>query len=224
MIRADRSIFSQLSETTRRALLSRGHIQQVQKGEILLHETGSCDTLLILFSGYAALYRDSFQGDSRTIFILSDGEILNEVCLDGGKPAVSAAALSECSVLYLPMEDAEALLKNADFARAVFQSLARKSRRLYHKVGNDNGTYPLKNRLAATLWKLTRDYGTDTEKGRRLGFDLSVNFLATYMGAKRESVSRALSEMKKNGLILHEGGSLTVLDMQRLKDAISQNG
>lgn len=193
------------------------------KGDILFTEADDMTDMVFLLEGYAALGRNSFRGDSRSIFICAGGEVLNEVCAEGGKPAVTAVALSDGALLRIPIQKLQALLSgSAAFSRAMFLSLSRKTRRLYHKVGNDNGTYPLKNRLAATLWKLTRDYGFDTDLGRQLDFELTVNFLASYMGAKRESVSRALSAMKKHGLIIHENGVLTVRNMTALKDAIAE--
>lgn len=220
---ADRSFFSLLTPERRCNLMALGSREVFRKGDILFSESDNMEDMVFLLEGYAALCRDSFRGDSRGIFICARGEVLNEVCAEGGRPAVTAIALSDGELLRLPMDKLRVLLSgDAAFAGTMFLSLSRKTRRLYHKVGNDNGTYPLKNRMAATLWKLTRDYGTDTSGGRVLDFELTVNFLATYMGAKRESVSRALSAMKKQKLITHESGVLTVLSMDSLKQAISE--
>lgn len=220
---ANRSILSFLSEETQKALFASGEKKDLPKGGNIFSETEETDEIFLLLEGFVSLYRDSYKGETRVIFICAEGELLNEIALSFGKNAVSAVALTPCRVLCMKRGAFEALLaSHGDLRAALFQSLARKTARLYHKVGNDNGTYALINRMAATLWKLTRDYGHEIPAGRHLGFDLSVNFLATYMGAKRESVSRALSTMKKQGLILHEDGKLTVPDMDALKRAISQ--
>lgn len=219
----DRSFFSALPECQVQTLMQQGSRQAFAKGDVLFTENDTMEDMVFLLSGFAALSRDSFRGDNRCIFVCAEGEVLNEVCIEGGKAAVTATALTDGALLRVPMHRFHDLMhREASFSSAMFLSLSRKTRRLYHKVGNDNGTYPLKSRMAATLWKLSRDYGTDTELGRRLDFELSVNFLATYMGAKRESVSRALSAMKKQGLIVHENGILTVRDMAALKNAISE--
>lgn len=203
--------------------MEQGIRQPFAKGDVLFTENEPMADMVFLLSGFAALSRDSFRGDNRCIFICAEGEVLNEVCIEGGKAAVTATALTAGELLRVTMPRFHDLMsREASFSGAMFLSLSRKTRRLYHKVGNDNGTYPLKNRMAATLWKLSRDYGTDTEMGRRLDFELTVNFLAAYMGAKRESVSRALSAMKKQGLILHDNGVLTVRNMAALKEAISE--
>lgn len=206
----DRSIFHALPEAA--ALLTIGKTKTVPKGTVLFGERENCGEIYIILKGYAALYRSSFQGDSRIIFICTDGEVLNEVCLEREKTTVAARAISELTVLCIPCSELEALLAaQPPLAKAFFCSLAQKTRRLYHKVGNDNGTYSLKDRLAALIQKLARDYGVPTSNGKTVDFELTVNLLAEMLGAKRESVSRALSELKRSGKILHENGVLTVL-------------
>lgn len=222
-MKANRSILGALDEPLRARLLAAGEKRTFSKGAEVFSETDVRNDIYLLLSGFVSLYRDSFRGDTRAIFICAEGELLNEVALTDGKSAVSACALTDCTVLALSREALFGLFGEfPELTRVIFCSLARKTARLYHKVGNDNGTYALYNRMAATLWKLTRDYGHDTAAGRELGFELSVNFLAMYMGAKRESVSRALSAMRRQGLISHESGKLTVPDMAALKKAISE--
>ncbi len=222
-MKANRSIFTGLDDTARSRLLKAGHVSAYSKGAQIISETQVCEYIYLLLSGFVSLYRDSFRGDTRAIFICTEGELLNEVALTDGKSAVSACALTECSVLAIERQVLSSLFPECpELAQAFYTSLSRKTARLYHKVGNDNGTYALYNRMAATLWKLTRDYGHETSAGRQLDFELSVNFLAMYMGAKRESVSRALSAMRSRGLISHEGGKLTVPDMDALKKTISE--
>ena len=110
---------------------------------------------------------------------------------------------------------------NTELSREIFDSLARKTRRLYHQVGNANGTYPIEKRLAAKIWKLARDYGNFTPEGVQISFELTVTFLANMLGAKRETVSRIISSWKKDEIVIHENGFLTVIDMKNLKE-ISQ--
>ncbi|MBR1623233.1 MAG: winged helix-turn-helix domain-containing protein, partial [Pseudobutyrivibrio sp.] len=100
----------------------------------------------------------------------------------------------------------------------IFNSLARKTRRLYHQIGNTNGTYPLEKRLAVKIWKLARDYGKNSEEGVDIPFETTVTFLANMLGAKRETISRIISQLKKDGIIIHRNGFLTVPDMAKLRE------
>lgn len=217
----DRNTFSQLPSATQAALLACGIQQSVPKGTELFAELEDVEDLYFLLDGYTALHRSSFHGEDRIVFICAAGEILNEISLENGKPAIAARTLSPATLLRVPRAEVEHLIQQDPLlAQAIFRSLARKSHRLYHKVGNATGTYALKNRMAATIWKLARDYGVDTPDGRRINFEVTVNLLADFMGAKRESVSRALSEMKREDLLTHKNGTMTVTDLQRMRQYI----
>ena len=108
--------------------------------------------------------------------------------------------------------------ENQNIALHIYESLAMKTRRLYHQVGNANGTYPLEKHLAAKLWKLARDYGIKSDKGIQIAFEITVTFLANMLGAKRESVSRIISVLKKDNILMHENGYMTILDMEKIKE------
>lgn len=218
----DRSTLASLPEETKQQLFSMGTACTAAKGETLFDELTEMTDILFLLEGFVSLYRSSYQGESRVIFICPAGEVLNEVSLENPKTSVAARALSDIVYLRVPREQVSALmLRDAAFGQAMFRSLVQKTRRLYHKVGNATGTYTLKNRMAAAIWKLTRNYSTRTALGYTVDFEVTVNFLSTLMGAKRETVSRALSEMKKSGLILHENGTLTVPDLQKLRESFT---
>lgn len=208
----NRSLFSQLPEALAASLLKAGTKKSVPKGTVLFEEQDCCPELLILLEGYAALYRSSFQGENRVIFLCSKGEVLNEVCLEREKTSICAKALSDVILLSVPIAKLEELIQQQPkLGYALYCSLAQKTRRLYHKVGNTNGTYPIKDRLSALLRKLARDYGIPGENGVTIGFELTVNLLSNMLGAKRETVSRALSDLKRCGSITHENGVLTIL-------------
>lgn len=213
-----RDLLTNLTEEARQALLTAGREESCRKGHEIFGETEAMEELCFLLEGYVSLYRSSYRGANRVIFICGAGEILNELVLENQKTSVAARALSDCRVLLVPKEKLDVLIQeHPSLLQAVFQSLAQKTRRMYHKVGNDNGTYTLKDRLAAVIRKMARDYGVRTENGIRVNFEVTVNLLSSMLGAKRETISRALSELKKCGLIVHENGTLTVTDLQGLR-------
>lgn len=218
----NRDLIGQLPEETKAALFAAGRVETCVKGQELFGESEVMDDLCFLTEGYVSLYRNSYKGEIRAIFICGAGEILNELVMENRKTSVAARALSDCSILRISRaEMAELMQTHFSLTQMLFQSLSQKTRRMYHKVGNDNGTYTLKDRLAAAVRKLARDYGVTTEQGIRIDFEVTVNFLAAMLGAKRETTSRALSELKKGGLIVHENGVLTVLDLQQLSQTIT---
>ena len=218
----ERGLLNLLSEKSRSALYEAGNIITIKKGENLFMEREEVKCLYIVLDGFVALYRNSRYGEIKVIFICTDGEALNEVVMQDEKTSICAKALSDTKLLCIHRSRLqECLGENVELYREIFNSLARKTRRLYHQIGNSNGTYPMEKRLAAKLWKLARDYGKDTSDGKQIGFELTVTFLANMLGAKRETISRIISAWKKDGVVSHENGFITVADMDCLK-SISQ--
>ena len=218
----ERGLLNLLSEKSRSALYEAGNIITIKKGENLFMEREEVKCLYIVLDGFVALYRNSRYGEIKVIFICTDGEALNEVVMQDEKTSICAKALSDTKLLCIHRSRLqECLGENVELYREIFNSLARKTRRLYHQIGNSNGTYPMEKRLAAKLWKLARDYGKDISEGKQIGFELTVTFLANMLGAKRETISRIISAWKKEGVVSHENGFITVTDMDRLK-SISQ--
>lgn len=218
----ERGLLNLLSEKSRSALYEAGNIITIKKGETLFMEREEVKCMYIVLDGFVTLYRNSRYGEIKVIFICTDGEALNEVVMQDEKTSICAKALSDTKLLCIHRSRLqECLGENVELYREIFNSLARKTRRLYHQVGNSNGTYPMEKRLAAKLWKLARDYGKDTSDGKQIGFELTVTFLANMLGAKRETISRIISAWKKDGVVSHENGFITVADMDCLK-SISQ--
>ncbi|MCR5581473.1 MAG: Crp/Fnr family transcriptional regulator [Pseudobutyrivibrio sp.] len=218
----ERSLLKLISEESKNRLFEAGNIVQLKKGEVLFSEREEVKSMYIVVDGYVSLYRNSRYGEIKIIFICTAGEVLNEVVLQDEKTSICIKALADTKLLAIHRSKlSEVLADDHDLTIHIYDSLAMKTRRLYHQVGNANGTYPLEKRLAAKVWKLARDYGRDVEEGKLISFETTVTFLANMLGAKRETVSRIISQLKKQGVVNHENGFLTVLDMKVLKD-ISQ--
>ncbi len=216
--RVERGLLNLINAKSKEALMNAGNIITLKKGEILFSEREEVKSMYIVLDGFVALYRNSRYGEIKVIFICTNGEVLNEVVLQDEKTSICTKMLTETKLLCIHRTALYKLIaENPEIAKEIFESLARKTRRLYHQVGNSNGTYPIEKRLAAKLWKLARDYGKPTDKGKQICFETTVTFLANMLGAKRETISRIISSWKKDGVVLHENGFLTVIDMHDLK-------
>ena len=214
-------IWNQISEESKDRLVYMGEIQSVPKGTVLFEEGQRIPELYMVLEGYIALYRSSRSGGQRIIFICGEGELINESVVSFPEVCTSAKTLSKTVLLTIDWDLFVRLTEqDASLGTLFVSSLTGKNRRLYHQLGNANGTDPLERRLNARLWKLARDYGIDTPDGRQIGFEINVTMLAEMLGAKRESVSRAASVLRKEGLLLYQDGKMTVTDLNLLRKRI----
>lgn len=215
----NRMLLDQIPLMTRKRLFDLGKLHHYKKGQVIFREQEEVQHIYFVVEGYAALYRNSKQGEEKVIFICAPSEVLNEVILERPVASISARALNELTLLRVKRSDLYDLMRtDSELGWMLFCSLSQKTRRLYHQSTNFHGNYTLEARLASKIWKLMRDHGYRNAQGTVLRFDVSVTFLASLVGAKRESVSRILSVWKREGIVIHKDSRLIVPDVELLKN------
>ncbi len=75
---------------------------------------------------------------------------------------------------------------------------------------------PVRSRVAATLWILKSVYGETTPRGFIIDLNLTREEIAHLASTVYESVIRALTKLKKDGLIQLEGRKIWILDEVQL--------
>ncbi len=78
--------------------------------------------------------------------------------------------------------------------------------------------YDTYERTAQALVKLAEDYGKKSSKGVNLDINISRQELANIVGTTRETVIRALTAFKKERLIGIEKNTITIIDLESLKE------
>jgi CRP-like cAMP-binding protein len=70
-------------------------------------------------------------------------------------------------------------------------------------------------RLLHILLLYNKQFGREVEAGKRYVLDLSMNQadLASLVGARREWINRILQDWRRRGLLEHEDGKITLLDL-----------
>ena len=191
------------SSAVRNTLAAASHIKKYQKGEHIFFERDITGSFFGVYEGVAALYKMSSTNEKRGMFIFGAGALLNEAIVDGKSESVNAEILRDSQILCIP-KDAflHACARDAALSRAFMDSMAMKIRRLYHLMKNTSNNLRGDRRIAAKLWKLSRDHGVQTEDGVEINFDLSITSFAEFLGAQRETVSRYVKTLCDDGLVI----------------------
>jgi CRP/FNR family transcriptional regulator len=137
---------------------------------------------------------------------------------DGGPYPASAVALEETRLLFLPRGDFESLYRtNPDIAQAIIRALGRRLRHLVH-VTETLAFRDVAARLALLLVGYAERTGRVTPQGTELTLDRTQEELAIEIGAARESVSRAMKQLQRKGLVQRiDRDHLLVPDISRLR-------
>lgn len=216
------SVLNAANPASLAALMPHIVLRRCKKGGHLFWDRDAVDYVYFLADGICALYKLNSNQERRVVFIYGAGHMLNEVILDEKPASINCELLTDAEVLC--MERRRFLFAcEQDFAlsKAVMDSMALKIRRLYHQMKNASNTVRGDKRIAARLWKLSRDHGVPCKRGVQIGFELSITLLAELLGSKRETVSRQVKLLSEQGLVIFERGQFIIPDRDKLLEYFS---
>lgn len=210
--------FQTFSEKEQKEFSFYAKLKDYERGDHVFRDKESATFLFVVVNGYFTIYKFSNDGTRKVIFVLGPKDILNEeVCL-GLPSSVSCEALSSGKVLAIPvnllMNTAE---QNPELYRRLFLSTIKKNRRLYRQLKNTGASIRIDKKIAAKLWKLSKDYGKPCPKGTRIEIKLNNTFLADLLGTTRESISRNMKILIEKNLILRDGSYVIVPCREQLE-------
>lgn len=211
--------FGQASGGSKKILTDCATLRCLAKGEHLFFDKEPAKTLYAVVSGLVTLYTVDSQGEKKVIFILDQGKLINEVMLQGEKDSINCEIFEDAQVLCFDKQDFQRIMEqDCMLAKGIMDSLAIKVRRLYRQLKNTPSSVRSDKRIAAKLWKLSRDYGVPYGDGTKINMDLSITYLADMLGARRETVSRQLKALAEQGLIRIDAGQMVIPDRDKLSD------
>jgi CRP/FNR family cyclic AMP-dependent transcriptional regulator len=211
--------FRQATAGSIRDLAGCGVLRGLTKGEQLFFDKEPAKKLYAVVSGLVTLYTVDSQGEKKVIFILDKGKLINEVMLQGEKDSINCEAFEDAQILCFDKQDFQRIMEqDAMLAKGIMDSLAIKVRRLYRQLKNTPSSVRSDKRIAAKLWKLSRDYGVSYGTETKINMDLSITYLADMLGARRETVSRQLKSLTEQGLIRIEAGQMIIPDRDKLSE------
>ena len=192
---------------------------KVSKDSPLFWENDPADKLYYIKKGRIKVTKTSNDGKVFVLYVFQEGDIVGQ--LDPYQDSVQAfnGIADEDSVVgVIHKPDLELLLwQYSDLAIDFMKWMGLVSRLTQTKF-RDLIMYGKQGALCSTLIRLANTYGEETPDGIVIRHRLTNTDLADYIGAARESVSRMLSSLKKEGAVDIVGGYLVIQDIDYLKD------
>lgn len=217
------SLFSQVNKNTIFKLNEICLVKELEKGEHLFRDKEVINSIYIVRSGKVALYKQSESSQKKVIFILGKDTIVNEVIIDDLPASINCEAFEKAEVLcFDKIKFLDIMKDDFEISKIIINSLAIKVRRLYRQ-GKNSIPIKVEKRVAAKLWKLSRDYGIEIEEGTLIDLNITITYLADMFGAPRETISRALKILNNEGLIINKNKKIIVPDRDRLVKFFKEN-
>lgn len=188
--------------------------------QIVFHEGTPASGLHVLCQGTVKLYRSDRFGREYIVDIATAGSMLSELgATDDDTYSISAEALTEAQISFLPRERLVGFLeRHPKTGLRLVASLSRALADTRRKAGE----LALKRadaRMADLLLRLSDGAEQTSEAGKtrvRIHIAYSRRDLAEMIGVSTETAIRLLGKLKRNRMILTEGDTIDIVDLERL--------
>jgi CRP-like cAMP-binding protein len=212
------ALFSGLSDDELRALADRAVEQSLARDEILFMAGEEARGLYVIVEGAVRAFRESLDGREQVIHVERAGTTIAEVPMfdDGAYPS-TVAAEEDSVILFIDKRDVRNLcLRHPNIALAALKLLATRLRRCAELV-EALSLHEVDQRLARLLVDEARSRGRRSDKGVVFELVLTNQQISARIGTVREVVSRALSRLQQNELIVVSARVITILDEEALR-------
>lgn len=208
-----------LDDAARDDLLALGTWRTFSAGQALVHQGGPSRDLFVLVEGRVRVVLTTPDGGELLLAVLGPGGTVGELSvLDGEPRSASVFALEPVRALRVGGTSFGQFLLARP--RAVVGLLRVLSARLRaaDELRLQLSVAPAEQRLARGLLALAAEHGTLAGDGIHVDAPLSQSDLAAYVGLSREAVNQALRSLRELGLVATARKSLTVVDLEGLRD------
>ena len=211
-------IFDNVKIDTIKDISKKAKLNFIKNQKILFLEGNNVDRMFFILEGRAIVSRFSNEGEEKIIHILGKGDFINDMSLDNKKTSTTILITENSKILSFNKENILKWMKeDFEFNMLIINSLAGKLRKSYRQIRN-LGLKKINSRIISRLLKLGRDYGLEDDNKLIITLDLTHHQLAAMVGSTRESVSRFLKKLEREGLIKQSNKGIIILDLEGLKE------
>lgn len=211
-------IFHGVEPKTLEYLWKAGKVCEYPKKTILIRAKESVPHIYIQLSGKSIMYNLTHLGKRKILFIFGKDTLLNEHICNQHITSVYCETLEKSQIFEISVaEFIKQMQVDFKLTQNMLEVQERKMWRLSHQLKNTMSSIYLERKLASKLWKLSRDFGIDTEEGREIDINMTITFLADMLGVSRETTSRVCSTLVELGLIKINKKRIRITNSDKLK-------
>lgn len=209
----DRLLPAEVADLTRR-----GRPRRYDRGEILVREQVQCDAVVVLRTGRVKVTSYTAGGTEVILAVRGPGALIGELsAMDGGAYSATVQALEPVTALVTPLPEFTTFLQAHGRVAVLLTQLLVGRLRDADRKRIEFGAHDTTGRVAARLLELVDRFGEQTADGILINLPLSQDELASWTGASREAVSKALSALRADGAIRTSRLRVVVRDLEALR-------
>ena len=210
-------LFATLSDDEFSCLQSVFLIRSFLRNQVIFLEEETGKYMYIVLAGKVKVTKTTADGKETVLAIQQAGDFFGEMALlDGQTTPATVSAMEDCRIAMVSNEDFHRhLMHNEKVVQAIIQVLCARLRQVWGRI--QSLSYATADaRIRGTLLQLSRRHGVPDDRGIIIDLKITHQDLAGMVGTSRETVSRTLAQLRRDGVLLIEGRRIIVLNPRSL--------
>jgi CRP-like cAMP-binding protein len=204
-------IFSELTDADIASLARLASRRQYPKDTVVFFENEEGDFFFMIVTGRIKVTILGDDGREVILSILGPGDFFGEMALLDNEPrSATAIAIEDSELLSLHRHDFQTVLAdNRSIMAALIKILAARIRRANHQIST-LALLDVYGRVARVIVDMARDEGRRLKDGRIAFRRATHQEIANRIGTTRETVTRMLKDLERQGMLHIEGREIIV--------------
>ena|SRR5271163_1929248 len=195
------------------------HLSLYPANAILFIEKDTPRGVFVLLEGRVKLSISSSEGKKLILRFVNPGELLDVTAtLSGNAYEITAETQHNCRVAFVRRDAFLSFLARHPEA---YQSIAKELSQNYQTVCEKLRSVVLSSSVPERLARLLLEWdgiGQETERGTRVKLSMTHEEIGEYIGTSRESITRALSDLKHRKMVMLKGSTLMIPNRAALEN------
>ena len=211
------SVFKDFDQKSSKQFSENKSVTHYKKGETLFHQGAPTFGVYCIGDGKIKLSKMNEAGGETIFSIASPGELIGyQDHFQNPEYLTTGTVLDNCTACFISNDYLHALLFSQPGVAIHLLKQATRSMETVTSYGHASLHMNVKNRVASLLVTLGRNFGVETENKIKIDLRLTRNEMASMIGTASETLIRAISELKQQGVLEQEGTFILIKDMDQL--------
>lgn len=216
------SLFKNLTDYEIEPILNIAKNRTYRQGTHIFMQGDPLTNVYFIYSGKVKIYRTDVHGREQIVNVLKAGEMFPHQGFfrDDDYPA-HAEVIQDSILIYIPIKSFEQfLITNPEICIKIFRVLGNKLVDLQNRL-EEKMLYNTYEQIILLLIRLSKNHGEQINAEQvRITTQFTNRDLANMIGSSRETVSRTLTQLKKQDLVEIDSSGDLILNINKLKDEL----
>lgn len=211
------SVFKDLNKHLSSQLSENKVVTNYKKGETLFHQGTPTFGMYCIGSGKVKLSKLNEAGGETIFSIATSGELIGyQDYLKNPEYLTTGTVLEDCTACFISNEYLHDLLLSQPGVAVYLLQQTTRAMETVSSYGHASLHMNVKNRVASLLVNLGKHFGIDEGGKIKIDLRLTRQEMASMIGTASETMIRALSDLKHQGVLEQQGNYILINDMDRL--------